>query len=155
MITEEKNITALIVGDGTQKERLQSLSEELRIDDKVIFTGYQKDVSEVLNVIDINVLTSKNEALSLSLIEGMFLEKPAISTASGGPCEVIDDGVTGLIVENDNEKALSDAILTLIKDRELQNRMGKNGRKRAEEIFTLDKMIKNLDEIYIELINKK
>ena len=152
VIEKEDNVKALVVGDGSEKERLEELSKELGIENRVIFTGYQKDVSEVLNVIDINVLTSKNEALSLSLIEGMFLKKPAVTTKSGGPCEVVEDRVTGIIVNNYNEQELTDAILTLVRDKDLQKQMGENGKIRAREIFSVDKMIEGLDKIYHEIL---
>ena len=152
VIEKEDNVKALVVGDGSERKRLEELSKELGIDNKVIFTGYQKDVSEVLNIIDINVLTSKNEALSLSLIEGMFLKKPAVTTKSGGPCEVVEDKVTGFIVDNYTEQELSGAILTLVRDKDLQKQMGENGKMRAVEIFSVSTMIEGLDKIYLELL---
>ena len=144
----------IIAGDGSCREKLINLCRELKIEDRVRFIGYQKDVSEIMNIIDINTLTSKREALSLSLIEGMSIEIPAVSTDSGGPCEVLGKNECGIIVENDNVEAFSNAVISLIDDKELRKKLGENGKKRAKSVFGIDKMTAQLDEIYTNLVNK-
>ena len=149
------NVSALIVGDGSLKDSLEMLAKELDIDNRVIFTGYQDDITEVMNIIDINVLSSKKEALSLSLIEGMFLKKASITTDCLGPCEVVENGKTGIIVENYNEQLLANAITELIKNEDLRVKMGLAGEKRAENLFSIKQMINSLDGIYSELIKSE
>ena len=73
----------IIVGSGSLEKELKDLTKELDIDDKIIFTGHLQDISEVMNIIDINVLSSFSEALSLSLIEAMSLENLVLQRIPG------------------------------------------------------------------------
>ncbi len=153
ILDKYKNITLLIAGEGSEKENIRKKAEELGIIDSVVFCGYQKDVSRIVNVIDIMALTSPKESLSLSLIEGMTLAKPCVSTASGGPCEVIEDGVTGLLTDHTPE-AFARKLSYYIDNPQEREKAGKAGKKRAEEIFAIDTMIKTLDEIYEKLLKR-
>ena len=154
ILDKYENITLLIAGEGSERENIEKKAVELGIRDSVIFCGYQKDVSRIVNVIDIMALTSPKESLSLSLIEGMTLGKPCVSTASGGPCEVIEDGVTGLLTDhtpNDFARKLSH----YIDNPSERENAGEKGKKRAKEIFAIDTMIKTLDEIYEKLLRRE
>ena len=153
ILDKYENITLLIAGEGSEKENIRKKAEELGIIDSVVFCGYQKDVSRIVNVIDIMALTSPKESLSLSLIEGMTLAKPCVSTASGGPCEVIEDGVTGLLTDH-TPKDFAQKLSYYIDNPGEREKAGIEGKKRAEEIFAIDTMIKTLDEIYEELLKR-
>ena len=155
VLKNNKNVSVLIVGSGTQEEKIRSMAVQLNISDKVIFTGYLDNITEVMNIIDINVLTSTKEALSLSLIEGMFLKKAAVTTDSSGPCEVVENGKTGIVVENFNDELLAEAISKLVNDKQLCELMGIAGEKRAQELFSAEKMVNSLDDIYEELIKSE
>lgn len=154
LLDKYDNVTLFVAGEGTQKERLKNLCDELGISDRTVFCGYQKDVSKIMNIIDINALTSPKEALSLSLIEGMTLAKACVSTKSGGPCEVIDDGVTGLLAEND-VKDFARKVSYYICNPLEREKAGQKGRERSEEIFSVDKMITSLDDVYEELMKRR
>ncbi len=154
LLDKYDNVTLFVAGEGSQKENLEKLCKELGISDRTVFCGYQKDVSRIMNIIDINTLTSEKEALSLSLIEGMTVGKACVSTKSGGPCEVIEDGVTGLLSENnaeDFERKVSYYICNPFE----REKAGQKGRERSEEIFSVDKMIKALDDVYEELMKRR
>ena len=151
LVKRHKNVTFVIVGGGSLEFELRDYAKTLKIADNVIFTGRQSDICDFINVIDIMALTSKKEALSLSLIEGMYLAIPSVATASGGPDEVIDDGKTGFLVKNDDTKALSDAFSKLIEDKKLRHEMGENAKKRAQTLFGIENMLSGLDKIYEEL----
>ena len=153
ILDKYKNITLLIAGEGTQRENIEKKAKELGIIDSVVFCGYQKDVSRIVNVIDIMALTSPKESLSLSLIEGMTLGKPCVSTASGGPCEVIEDGVTGLLTDHTAED-FARKLSYYIDNPSEREKAGRAGKKRAEEIFAIEAMIKTLDEIYEKLLKR-
>ena len=75
------------------EEELKKKAKELNIAEKVIFTGYIRDINDIMNIIDVHVLTSQKEALSISLIEAMSLAKPVVSTDSGGPAEGLQRGL--------------------------------------------------------------
>lgn len=153
IIDKYKNITLLIVGVGSLETKIKQKAKELGIFEKIVFCGYQKDVSRVINIVDIMTLTSVSETLSLSLVEAMTLEKPCVSTASGGPEEVIEDGVTGLISSFDCEDFVN-KVSYYIDNREERIKAGEEGRKRSEKLFSLEQMMDSLYEIY-ENIERK
>lgn len=151
---KREDITFLIVGGGTQEQSLKQYARQLGIDGRVIFAGYREDITGLMNITDINTLTSEKEALSISLIEGMSIEIPAAATDSGGPGEVVENGKTGIIVENHNAKALAEAVLYLADNPGEREKMGREGKKRAMELFSIESMIKALEEIYDGLAYK-
>ena len=153
LLDKYDNLTLLIAGEGSKRESIENKAKELGILDPIVFCGYQKDVSKIVNIIDINVLSSEKESLSLSLIEGMTLSKPCVSTASGGPEEVIENGVTGLICEH-NAEDFAKKVSYYIDNPLERKKAGELGRKRSEEIFSVTTMIKKLEEIYDELLKK-
>ncbi len=148
------NVTLFVAGEGTQEEKLKKLCDELSISDRTIFCGYQKDVSRIMNIIDINCLTSHKEALSLSLIEGMTLGKACVSTKSGGPCEVIADGETGLLADSNAEDFARKASYYIDNPSE-REKAGEKGRERSSRIFSINKMIEALDIVYEELMKRR
>ena len=152
LLEKYDNLSFLIVGGGSLELELKEYVKNLGISDNVIFTGEQLDISDFINVIDIMALTSEKEALSLSLIEGMYLGIPSVATDSGGPCEVVDSGKTGYVTENHNIYALCDAFSGLIENETIRKEMGENAALRAENIFSVTKMTEKLDKIYKNLL---
>ena len=151
ILKEEKETMFLIVGGGSLEKELKEYAAKKGISDKVIFTGYLSDVTEAMNIIDINTLTSKKEALSISLIEGMSIRLPAVSTNSGGPAEVVENGVNGFLVENENSRAFADAVLELIRNPEKRELMGIEAEKTARETFSPEAMVMRLERVYKEV----
>ena len=149
-----ENVKFLIVGDGSMRADAERLAADLGIEKNVIFAGYIENVNNIVNIIDINVLTSEKEALSISLIEGMSIGKPAVAINSGGPGEVIENGKSGILIESLDSMALAKAISELLKDKEKMRRMGERGRIIAEEKFGADKMADSLLQIYISLAER-
>jgi len=152
VLEKRSDVTFLIVGGGSLEAELREETRELGIENNVIFTGFLADITEAMNVIDINTLTSKKEALSLSLIEGMSIKIPAVATKSGGPEEVIEDGISGIIVDNNNAYELGNALIRLIENPKEREQMGRAGEKIVSDKFSIEKMAKTLEGIYDELV---
>lgn len=142
----------MIVGDGSMRESLEEKARQDGIYEKVIFTGHIKDVSEVMNIIDIHVLTSDNEALSISLIEAMSIGKPVVATNSGGPGEFVKNGVNGILLGVNDTVNLTMGIVRLIQRPDIRGKLGNEGRKIVGEMFISDDMAKKIENIYKELI---
>lgn len=153
LLDKYDNLTLLIAGEGTELDNIKQKAKDLGIINSVVFCGYQKDVSNIVNIIDIMALTSVKESLSLALIEGMTLGKPCVSTTSGGPEEVIENGATGLLTDHTPEDFSKKASYYIDNPQE-REKAGLMGRKRSEEIFSVTIMIKKLEEIYDELLKK-
>lgn len=142
----------LVVGTGSMEEALKAQAKKRGIADAVIFTGYVKDITELMNAVDINMLTSDFEAMSISLVEGMTIGKPCITTDAGGPREVVENGVSGIVVPKGDAFNLSAALLRLASDSGLRQKYGEEGKRIAKEKFSPEEMAAKLLDIYKELI---
>lgn len=137
-----------IVGEGPEKNYAKEKTAQLGLTDRVSFLGFRQDVSKILSAVDILVIPSRNEGLSMIALEGMGLNKPIVSFAVGGLPEVIIDGVTGILVEPYNVSLLGESILKLLRDKNLASYMGHNGGIRVKKIFSIREMIEKTEAIY-------
>jgi len=144
----------LLVGDGPLKEGLKLKVKNLKLENNVIFLGKRDDIPELLSVIDLFVLTSKVEGLPNVILEAMACGKPVITTSVGGIPEVIIDRESGILVSPQNPNTLAEAIVDLLNDRELREKMGQQGRKIVEEKFSLERMIRDYENLYMFLYSK-
>ena len=144
---KDLNIKLMIVGIAMQDEylnKLKNLVKELNIENKVIFTGFTKDVNEHMQLFDVNILATPNETFGLVLIEAMANGISVIATNKAGPLEIIDDKINGLHFDR-SSKDLSDKIKLLYENEEFKNKLAQNGKTKAQKEF--DKY-KQLDKLY-------
>src|SRR5204863_8419055 len=104
---------------------------------------------------DIFVMSSITEGLGTSLLDAMAAGKPVVATTAGGIPEVVVDGETGFLVPPRDHEAMADAIVRLLKDGGLRNRMGQAGRARAETQFSSDRMVQNTLRVYQTLPHRR
>src|SRR6185503_1853364 len=121
------------------------------MEDRLRFTGVREDVARLMDAIDVITLPSVIEACSMAIIEAMSMGKPVIATRAGGNVELIDDQVTGLLVERTPE-ALAIAIVRLLRDRPARLLMGKADRERALSLFSARPTAKNMHFLYTSLL---
>ncbi|MFB3880124.1 MAG: glycosyltransferase [Armatimonadota bacterium] len=143
----------VIVGrnDNEEGEALRSQLPDLGLNGRVHFLGPRDDVPALLREMDIFVLPSLSEGMSNALLEAMATGLPCIATAVGGNREVIEDGVSGVLVPPANRDALTAAILRLVGDAGMQERLGKAARERARTRYSLDAMIEAHLRLYERL----
>ena len=142
----------MIVGNGSMEEKLKARVKELDMDNKVVFTGYISDVNDIMNIIDIHVLTSEKEALSISLIEAMSLAKPVVATDSGGPAEVVSNGVSGILIPVGDALGFAMGVVRFIQRPDIAKKAGEAGKNIVYEKFLADKMAREIEDIYKELV---
>jgi len=149
------DVYLLLVGDVLSSERDRETEQMIKdflnlekISDKIIMTGYREDISEILRITDIFVLPSYREGLPRSIIEAMAMGVPVIATNIRGCREEVIDGETGILVPPGDVEALTSAILKLYKDLELRERMGSNGRKKAEKEYDEKKVIEKEKRLF-------
>jgi glycosyltransferase involved in cell wall biosynthesis len=149
----------LIIGDNSfnpeYREELKRQTIKLGLQDRVIFTGFRLDVPNILSSLALSVLPSLNEGLSNSLLESMAAAVPVVATNVGGNPEVVVDGVTGLLVPPRNPAALAEAICRVLRTPGLRNKLGQAGRRRVLEHFSNERMIRNVERLYGELLDAK
>ena len=155
-IENSKKIKLLIYGKGELKNKLESLTKELQIEDKVIFKGYisNEDIPKVLNEMDIFVVPSINESFGVAAVEAMACEIPVIASSVGGLKEVIIDKETGYLVPKKDYKEIAKYLKKLILDKNLRIYLGKNGRKRVLENYDWNSNVNYMIKIYKEIINE-
>jgi len=142
-----------IVTDGYRKG-LESYADRLGLASRIIFSGYRLDVPQVLSEVTVSVLPSLSEGLSNAVLESMAAGIPVVATSVGGNPEAIEDGVTGLLVPPRDPVALAQAICRLLDSPELASRFGQAGRERVIERFSLERMVKETESLYLDLLNR-
>jgi len=150
-INKNNELLLMIVGEGPEKENLKNLARDKNISDKVFFLGWQDDIPRFLNSIDIFALTpTRRESFGISAGEASACGLPVVATDISGLSEVVSDNETGLVVESKNIDKIASAIVRLANDENLREDMGKAGRKRVIENFTIEQMIDNFEKVMKE-----
>jgi L-malate glycosyltransferase len=149
----------LLVGDTNvhleYREELKRLVVELGLQDRVIFTGFRLDVPELLAVLSVSVLPSLgSEGLSNALLESMAAAIPVVATRVGGSPEIVEDGVSGLLVPPADAEALAVAICRLLKDRALAEKCGQAGRRLVLSRYSLDQAVATTERLYRDLLHR-
>lgn len=152
IIAKYPDVKILIIGDGPERQNLETLAKQLRISKNVIFCGFQENVTEFYHLIDIVVLPSITEGLPMVLLEALTYSKPIVATRVGGIPEVITNGKTGILVEPQNPSRLAEGIIRILKNPEEANRMASEGRKLVEECFNSNDWNKKVEKIYQEIL---
>ncbi len=148
------NARLLIAGEGKEKANLHQLTQELGISDNVTWLGYltRSDLETAFNCAWVQVVPSIwDEPFGNVTTEAMMRGTAVVASAVGAQPEIIEDGVTGLLVPSNDEEALSTAVLSILKDRDLAEKMGHAGRKRAINYFSEDRRTEHFLEIYQEI----
>lgn len=144
---------AILAGEGPLKKDMENLAERLGIGANLTFCGIVRDMGSFFSAIDLAVLPSwKREGLSNVILEAMSAGKAVVGSSIGGIPEAVVDGETGLIVAPGDSSALAGAILCLMRDSAILERMGRAGRARYETTFTREKMLSRISGIYDELL---
>lgn len=138
----------LIIGEGPDEHKLKKLAESLGVDKYVYFTGYRSDVQNLMSQLDLVVLSSLWEGLPLTAIEAISVGKAMVATAVGGTVEVIQDGVTGRLVEPKNPSQLAEKILWMIEHPELVRQMHQNAKQRFLTDFSFSALAQGYIDCY-------
>ena len=147
---QDSKIVFVIAGDGEQKTAMQNHFEMANMDERVVWLGGipNAEMPNVYNACDISVLPSLMEATSITGLESMACHLPLVGTRVGGIPHLIDDGVSGLLVEPRDAKSLAVALATLSKNKSKRLSMGTAGRRRVEKLFSWSQITKQVLDIF-------
>lgn len=145
----------IIVGDGVLRPSLEDQARRLRIEDRVIFTGWRRDLPRICADLDVLVVSSDNEGTPVSAIEAMAAACPVVATRVGGLPDLIEDGRTGRLVPPRDAAALAAAVCDLLVSRPAAQMLGRNGRDSVRQRFTVERLLRDMDLLYGELLAGK
>jgi L-malate glycosyltransferase len=146
----------LIVGGGELEQKLKSITRELGLGSCVIFTGKVSydDVPKYHNMISVFVSVSNSESFGVAIIEASACERPVVVSRVGGLIEVVEDGVSGIVVPPRNVAATAKAIEHLILNEDLRKKMGSAGRKRVALMYDWNANVSHMMGIYKNILAK-
>ena len=144
----------LVAGNGSCEAAVRAQCTRLGLDHSVRFLGFRLDVAELLAAMDVFVLSSLSEGLSLTLLESEAARLPIVATRVGGNPEVVHDGENGFLVPSGEPVPMADALVRLLQDPALRARFGARGRALYESSFTLQSMLKGYARLYRQLTGR-
>lgn len=144
----QSKIRLVMVGDGPLREEIMSDLREARLEELSSFPGSCDNIAEILRDIDVFVLPSRNEGISNTILEAMATGLPVVATRVGGTPEIVLDGITGTLTNDNDVSGLMSAISKYLEDPELRRRHGLAARERVQASFSLDSMVGKYLDVY-------
>ncbi|MFQ5850250.1 MAG: glycosyltransferase [Candidatus Binatia bacterium] len=154
VVEKDPRVKLALVGEGPQRKELEALAWALGIHGSVIFLGYRPDLDRIYPVLDVFVLPSMTEGIPMALLEAMAFSRPVIASNVGGVPEVVQDGVSGILVEPKNVDQLAQKMWDVLCHPDLGAELGRRARKCVESNFDSREWIKKVEEIYIRLVQR-
>jgi glycosyltransferase involved in cell wall biosynthesis len=143
----------VLAGEGPERPAIQEFIDRHNLAERVRLLGLRTDVGRLLAAADAFLLTSISEGIPLTLIEAMAARLPVVATNVGGVGEVVADGTTGLLAPAGADAGLADHLVRLAEDAELRRRLGRQGRERAEALFSETQMLQAYADLYGEMLH--
>jgi glycosyltransferase involved in cell wall biosynthesis len=150
-----RNARFVIVGDGVLRPTLENQARELGITDRVLFTGWRRDLPRICADLNVLVVSSDNEGTPVSAIEAMAAGCPVVATRVGGLPDLIEDHKTGRLVPPRDADALACAILDLLQSPHTARELGRNGQEFVRQRFTVRRLLGDMDHLYSQLLAEK
>ena len=154
LIKKQPKVKLILVGDGPQKVKYIQLVNELKIQNHVVFAGYQSEIGNYYSLFDMFCLVSAYEAFGLVLAEAMLHKLPVVATRVGGIQYIVDDSITGYLVEKFDVKTISEKLEILCLNSALRKQFGENGYNKAMEYYTEKRYVTEVENLYLELSQK-
>jgi glycosyltransferase involved in cell wall biosynthesis len=154
VVQEIPDARFVILGEGELRDQLEHQVKSHRLEKHVLLPGFRTDVLGCIKGFDVFAMSSVTEGLGTSLLDAMACARPIVATRAGGIPEIVDDGVTGLLVPPRDHAAMAAAIVRLLKDAALRRRLGDAGFARVRERFTSDRMIAATAAVYARVAGR-
>jgi glycosyltransferase involved in cell wall biosynthesis len=142
----------VVVGEGPDRAKLESLIDKLEIRDSVSMLGRRDDMPSVYASLDIMVSASRQEGLPIAILEGMASRLPLVATSVGEVPTVVLDGSTGVLLPPDKAASLASAVVALLRDPVWREQLGTAARKLIEDEFSADRMTGDYLRIYEQAV---
>jgi glycosyltransferase involved in cell wall biosynthesis len=154
ILIEHPSTRFVVVGEGPDRDKLESLIDELKLRGSVSMLGRRDDMPSVYASLDIMVSSSRQEGLPMAILEGMASSLPLIATRVGDVPTVVLDGQTGVVVPPENAALLASAIVSLLRNPAQRKRLGAAARKLIEDEFSAKRMTADYLRVYNEALSR-
>ena len=144
-----------IAGEGPERDKLESLRDLMGMEDKIYFLGDIRQISAFLSCLDIFVLASRTEGLSISLLEAGSVGLPRVASAVGGIPEIVEHGKTGILVPAEDVVSLAKAISCLVEEPKSRKSLGQEASKAIRLRFSEETMLNETEKVYEEILKGK
>ena len=151
-LAELPDVTAVVVGEGSERDRLVQLGERLGVSEQLVLPGWSDEARRYLTAFDVFVLPSRFEGFPLVVVEAMLAGLPVVATDVGSVSEALLEGETGVLVPAEDPAALARAVRDLLADPARAREMGLNGRRRALARFTVAAMAGAYEALWDEVV---
>jgi glycosyltransferase involved in cell wall biosynthesis len=137
--------------DHAYATHLRAVARTTQVSSRLTWAGYQEDVPATMSALDVLVHPCEQEGFGRIAVEAMAARIPAIVSDAGGLAEIVEEGITGLKVAPNDISGFAKAMETLCVNEPLRKKMGRQGRQRAEEMFSLENMVTEMEQVYQEI----
>lgn len=151
VVQEVPDARFVILGEGELREHLERQVRDYRLEKHVLLPGFRNDVLGCIKGFDLFAMSSVTEGLGTSLLDAMACSRAIVATRAGGIPEIVEDDENGLLVPPRDHVALANAVVRLLRDEALRQRMGAAGLARVQARFTVERMVEETTEIYSRL----
>jgi glycosyltransferase involved in cell wall biosynthesis len=155
LLKESHPMQALIVGGGRREAEMRELADSLNLSQVVHFLGYREDIPDLLAAMDIFVLPSYGEGVSLAMLEAMAAGRPVIVSRVGGLPEIVQDGETGLLITPRDPEALAEGLARLLAQPAWARSLGERAQSYVKENFSFERLALDLNAGYDEVVQRK
>jgi glycosyltransferase involved in cell wall biosynthesis len=152
LLKEDPSTRVLLVGEGPLHQTLESRAKQLNITDSVTFARYQSDMVSLYRAMDVFVLPSRHEGFGIVSIEAMAMGVPVVGTKVIGTIDVVQDGLTGLLIPFGDPIALASAVSRLFSEPSLKQKLCENATKYVREYYSRESATAKIESLYCELV---
>ncbi|UCD63463.1 MAG: glycosyltransferase family 4 protein [Candidatus Zixiibacteriota bacterium] len=148
---QRPDVNFLLAGDGPLMTQLKRMAESMNIHRQVRFPGFRDDLPDIINALDLFVVSSHHEGIPTVVLEAMALGRPVVATNVGGMPEIIEHETSGLLVSPGDSEGLARACLRIMDDSALREKLAAAARQRVTEEFSATQQAGRVAEVYREL----
>jgi len=154
-LPQHGKLKLLVVGDGSERARLEQFAAESGLKAAIIFAGARLDVPRLLGAMNVFALSSLSEGMPITVLEAMAARLPVVATNVGALPELIEEGLTGFLVEPRQAEAMAERLARLYDNQQLAKQFGDAARQRVEYDFSLDMMLRRYAELYVSVFRPR
>jgi glycosyltransferase involved in cell wall biosynthesis len=145
----------MIIGSGPQKPEMESLVQQMSLQNKVVFSGFQKYVEKILPAMDIFVLPSLTEGTPMALLEAMACGVPVVASAVGEIPNIIDSGKNGILIPPANPEKIAEAVLTICRNNDFRTKLSETAKETIRSKFNINEWMRKIESVYLEIISSQ